>query len=70
MTLAGLKAVPGTRTLLDNGRYVAIDIGYVAHTLTSVAGQQVAEFVADKPVTQTQTGCRGAPTIAVERIGG
>jgi hypothetical protein len=69
LTLAGLKAVPGTRTLLDNGRYVAIDIGGVARTLTSVAGQQVAEFVADKPVTQTQTACGGAPTIAFERIG-
>ena len=69
MTLAGLKAVPGTRTLLDNGRYVAIDIGGVARTLSSVAGQQVSEFVADMPVTQTQTACGGAPTVVVERIG-
>ena len=69
LTLAELKAVPGTRTLLDNGRYVAIDIGGVARTLTSVAGQQVAEFLADKPVTHRQTACGGAPTIAFDRIG-
>jgi len=68
-TLATLKAVPGTRTLLDNGRYVAIDIGGVARTLSSVAGQPVSEFVADMPVTQTQTACGGAPTVVVERIG-
>ena len=38
LTLAGLKAVPGTRTLLDNGRYVAIDIGGVARTLSQRGG--------------------------------
>jgi phosphoglycerol transferase len=68
-TLAGLKAVAGTRTLLDNGQYVAVDIADVARTLTSVAGQTVADFVADKPVTQMQMSCGGAPTVGVERIG-